>query len=369
MATEDKRPTPERDQTDESLRHEREKADDALEEKLAAIEETADAVITKARDRADEVLAESRASSDRQTRSSNVRPANGLQQARALEDETLREERADADEVVRVERAKRVAVLAIERGETDKDLSSERSGADEALAARDEFMGIVSHELRNMLHGMVGFAALIAEAESRPNHSQDVLAYAQRIQRSGARMSRLIGDLVDVASIAAGSFAMTRVLADVEPVVAEAVDTFQTQAAANRIALVSELAPAPSLAEFDPARILQVLTNLLSNAIKFTPPDGKVSVRLERTPSGLRLAVSDTGVGIPEEKLGAVFGRFHQLDANDRRGVGLGLYISKCIVEAHGGEIWAESRFGEGSTFHLTLPGAVATGARATADS
>ncbi|HEY6562813.1 MAG TPA: ATP-binding protein [Polyangiaceae bacterium] len=369
MAPEDKQTTPEREQTDESLRHEREKADDALEAKLAAIEETADAVITKARDRADEVLAESRASSDRQTRSSQVRSAHGVQKERALEDEALREERADADEVVRVERAERLALLAIERGETDKDLSTERSGADEALAARDEFLGVVSHELRNMLHGMVGFAALIAEAELRPNHSADVVAYAQRIQRSGARMSRLIGDLVDVASIAAGSFPMTRVLADAEPVVVEAVDSFETQASANGITLLSEPAPASALAEFDPARILQVLTNLLSNAIKFTPRDGKVSVRLERTASGLRMAVSDTGAGIPEDKLEAVFGRFHQLDANDRRGVGLGLYISKCIVEAHGGKIWAESRLGEGSTFHVTLPAAVATGARDTADS
>ncbi len=362
MAPEEKQPSPERDQTDESLRQERERADDVLEEKLAAIEETADAVITKARDRADAVLAETRASLDRR-RSSAVPSAPGVQQERALEDEALREERAQADEVVRLERAERVAVLSIERGETDKDLSFERSGADEALAARDEFLGVVSHELRNMLHGMVGFAALIEQAESRPDHGKDVLAYAQRIQRSGARMNRLIGDLVDVASIAAGSFAMTRVLADAGPVVAEAMDTFETQASANGITLLTELLPAPALAEFDPARILQVLSNLLSNAIKFTPRDGKVTVRLERAAGGLRFAVSDTGAGIPADKLEAVFGRFHQLDANDRRGVGLGLYISKCIVDAHGGEIWAESRLGEGSTFQFLLPAGAGMGA------
>ena len=119
---------------------------------------------------------------------------------------------------------------------------------------------------------------------------------------------------------------------------------------------MAELVPPLELAAFDPARILQVLVNLLSNAIKFTPTDGKVVVRVERLGDEIRFAVSDTGEGIPTDKLEAVFERFLQVKPNDRRGVGLGLYISKCIVQGHGGRIWAESRMGHGSTFCFTIP-------------
>jgi signal transduction histidine kinase len=123
------------------------------------------------------------------------------------------------------------------------------------------------------------------------------------------------------------------------------------------------IVPPASPASFDPARMLQVLTNLLSNAIKFTPPGGRVVVRLERIADDLRFAVSDTGVGIPKDNLETVFERFRQVKANDRRGVGLGLYISKCIVQGHGGKIWAESKLGGGSTFCFTLPIHLSTGA------
>jgi len=356
MDPEDKPPTPERVQTDESLRVEREKADNALEEKQSAIEETADEVISEARARADEVLAAARARTDRQMSTSNTQFSVKMDKKRALEDEAVREERAEADEVVRVERAEHIALLSVERDETDKDLSLERTRSDNAVATRDEFLGIVSHDLRNMLGSMVGFAALIAKAELRENHSEKVLAYVQRIHRSGARMNRLIGDLVDLASIEAGVLTVTREVGTPSPIVTEAVDTFQNQASASGVSLVAELAPASSLVAFDSARILQVLTNLLSNAIKFTQAKGKVVVRVERIANELRFAVSDTGIGIPADKLETVFERFHQVTTNDRRGVGFGLYISKCIVHGHGGRIWAESKIGKGTTFYFTLP-------------
>jgi signal transduction histidine kinase len=134
------------------------------------------------------------------------------------------------------------------------------------------------------------------------------------------------------------------------------VDTFQVQAAAAGVSLTAEIVPPPPLAAFDSARILQVLTNLLSNAIKFTPAHGRIVVRVEGFGDEIRSAVSDTGVGIATDKLKAVFVRFLQVTENDRRGVGLGLYISKAIVQGHGGRIWAESKVGEGSTFCFTLP-------------
>ena len=202
----------------------------------------------------------------------------------------------------------------------------------------------MSHDLRNMLNAMVGSAALIEKGALQTDLVEQVVTHARRIQRSGARMNRLIGDLVDVASIEAGVLAVTREVGDPTTVVTEAVDTFQVQAAAAGVSLTAEIVPPPSLAAFDSARILQVLTNLLSNAIKFTPAHGRIVVHVERFGDEIRFAVSDTGVGIATDKLEAVFVRFLQVTENDRRGVGLGLYISKAIVQGHGGRIWAESK-------------------------
>jgi signal transduction histidine kinase len=354
----DVRPGSERAQTDESLRAEREKADHALEEQLAAIDETADAVIARARTRADDLLAAARAKTDQQASAQrpSLQSREIVASERVVADQALRDERADADEAVRQERADQIGLLSTERRETDRDLLIERVRSDHVLATRDEFLGIVSHDLRNLLNAIVGFATLIAQGVLTEDHVETVLLHAQRIQRSGGRMNRLIGDLVDVASIEAGSLAVTREVVDPGPIVTEAVDTFQAQATAQGVTLLAELVPPLSVVALDPARILQVVTNLLSNALKFTPRGGTVVVRVERIGEDIRFSVIDTGVGIPRDKLEAVFVRFLQVQPNDRRGVGLGLYISKCIVQGHGGRIWAESNDGGGSALHFTLP-------------
>ncbi len=356
MTDEAKQPNPEREQTDESLRVEREVVDAALGDELGAVDETADAVIGKARARADEVLAKARANTDLQTGRVNARTSAIVAKTRSLEDEAVRDERADADESLRTERAAHVALLSVERDETDKDLLSERARSDDALATRDAFLGVVSHDLRNMLTGVIGFATLIAKDVRREDHAERILGLTLSIQRSGARMNRLIGDLVDIASIEAGVLAVAREVGDPAHVVAEALEAFQAQASAHSVSLVAEITPVPVLARFDPARILQVLTNLLSNAVKFTPTNGKVVVRVERVGAEVLIAVSDTGPGIPSDQLEAVFARFVQVTKSDRRGVGLGLYISRSIIQGHGGRIWAENRIGEGSTFSFTLP-------------
>ncbi|HEX7479193.1 MAG TPA: HAMP domain-containing sensor histidine kinase [Polyangiales bacterium] len=310
-------------------------------------------MIIRARERADRVLAAARAKTDRH---SSVHTPEAVAHERDVEDRAVQKERVRADDTVRAERAEHVAELSLEREETDRDLSNERERADTALATRDEFMGIVSHDLRNMLNLMILYAGLIADGAALEARAEQVVEYARRIKRSGDRMNRLIGDLVDVASIEAGALAVTRELADPSIVVMESVDAFHAQAAAAGISLVADIAqPCPHLL-FDPARLLQVLTNLLSNALKFTTANGKVVVRVEVSGAELRFAISDTGIGIPPDKLEAVFERFLQITKHDRRGLGLGLYISKCIVQGHGGRIWAESKLGEGSTFYFTLP-------------
>jgi signal transduction histidine kinase len=349
-------PDVEREQTDESLRAERKVTDQVLGDEQEGVDELADAVITRARLRADKVLAAARDKTDRRSGQdpSRARLPPELTSERALEDRVLRGERADADDILNVERAEHTARLSMEREETDKDLLRERKRSDDALGVRDEFLGIVSHDLRNMLHSIVLSASFIEE-NAKGERADHVVKCALRIRRAGARMSRLVGDLVDVASIEAGALAVTFESADAALVVAEAIETFQAQAAANEISLQAEVV-APVTATFDPARLLQVLSNLLSNAIKFTPRGGKVTVRAECSGTDLSLCVADTGAGIPADKLEVVFQRFHQLNGNDRRGLGLGLYISKCIVQGHGGRIWAESELGAGSKFCFTLP-------------
>ena len=358
MAFKDNAGGSEREQTDQSLRVERRKADAALTEELAAIDESADAVITLARARADEVLSATRARTDDELAARAPRRATSeiVARERIREDLVLEEERASADETITEERASHIALLAREREDTDADLATERARSDQAVSTRDEFLGVVSHDLRNMLNAIVGSAELIASVVLRDDHVEPVLRGARRIQRSAVRMNRLVGDLVDVASIDAGRLAVTCEVGDPGPVVREAVETFTAQAATHRIALVTEIVPPPSRLPFDPARVLQVLTNLLSNALKFTPEDGTVLVHVERVGAEMRFAVSDTGPGIPTQQLTAIFERFVQVDRNDRRGVGLGLYISRAIVERHGGRIWAENRSGAGSTFCFTLP-------------
>jgi len=139
-------------------------------------------------------------------------------------------------------------------------------------------------------------------------------------------------------------------------VVSEAVHAFQDQAASKQISLVSELVAGQLLASFDFTRILQVLANLLGNAIKFTAAKGRVVVRGAIVGDDVLVTVSDTGPGIAQSELCTVFDRYTQGAKNDRRGVGLGLYIAKSIVRSHGGRIWAESELGHGTRLLFTLP-------------
>ena len=352
MSNSQQPPPSERDQTDESLRLERERADRALEEDVWAADETADAVISRARARADALLASARTKTDLTT---DQEPTDALKTSRAVEDRLLEQERQTADHVLSDERTAHVTLLAHEREATDHDLSNERARADQALSMRDDFMGIVSHDLLNMLNAMLGLSSLIEKEVAQDNHVERVVAHARRVQRSGARMRRLVGDLVDVASIEAGMLAVTRAVGPPADVVTEAVETFQSQALGSGISLTAEFASALPPVAFDAARILQVLSNLLNNAIKFTPAQGTVVVRAAHVEDDVVFCVSDTGEGIPDDKLEAIFDRFVQLTKNDLRGVGLGLFISKCIVLGHGGRIWAENVDG-GSMFCFTLP-------------
>ena len=350
---------PERKLTDQSLRIEREKTDRALADSQAAVEDDADVVVQRARHNADAVLEMARGKADQLAEAPEEDVAVAYE--RALADETLRGERASADELLRRERD-HVQLLAkllpLERDQTDRYLLTERLRSDDAVSHRDDFLSIVSHDLRNLLAGIVFSTTMLAKAGTAGAEGEATLGAAGRIQRYAARMNRLIGDLLDVGSIDAGHLAVTLAPGDLGAVVREALDTFRSSAEARGLSLEIEHLDAPLLADFDHGRILQVFANLISNAVKFTAPGGRIGVRCVRAGGVAEFVIADTGTGIPAGMLESVFERFWQVGKNDRRGLGLGLYISRCIIEAHGGKIWAESTPGQGARFHFTLPAA-----------
>lgn len=360
-----------RDRTDASLRRERDKTDQAVAARQDNVARHADAVVERARDNADAVLVEARENADavldaaRDRADARVGAASDAQMAalgeeRALADEALRDERDSADEVLREERKEYAHAmqrfLPLERESTDRYLRSERIRSDRALVNRDDFLAFVTHDLRDLLGGIVLSSTVLSKHAAQDEAGATTLAETRRIKRYAARMGRLIGDLVDVASIDAGKLAVDPAPGNVALVIAEAADAFQAAAAAKGIVLVSRIDAAPLPASFDHERTLQVLGNLISNALKYTPEGGRITLVGERDGTGVRLCVSDTGPGIPEEALESVFERFSQVGAGDRAGLGLGLFISRCLVEAQGGRIWAQRRPGAGSMLFLTLP-------------
>lgn len=361
MPTEIPQESPERDLTDASLLEEREKADREMTATREAIEKHADAVVVHARENADAILVTARERADEKA---DGVLSHGIQttiaQDREVEDEILRNERATADRTVRRERESRARMLTrllpVERDATDQYLLTERARSDDALATRDDFLGMVSHDLRDLLNGIVVSSQFLTQKLEKIGVSETLLIETARIERYGTRMNRLIGDLVDIASIDAGKLAMHAVQGDVAQLVFEAVDALQATASAKGVSLAVQGIQGPWLAEFDHDRLLQVLANLIANSIKFTPRGGSISVHYERLGESFEFCVDDTGQGIPASMLEAVFERFWQAGKSDRRGLGLGLYISQCIVEAHGGSIRAESSPGKGTRMLFTLP-------------
>jgi signal transduction histidine kinase len=353
------RRSPERAKTDKSLREERANTDSAIKGDRDSSERDAEGVIDKARALADAAVKAERKKTDKEARLP-PRPAkkSAVVGQRSKADRAVRGERASADDALRTDLKGRAdaleGLLAHERAETDEYLLTERVRSDKDVAHRDDFLGMVAHDVRNLLNLVVlSLAMLRPDDEETPPH---VLAATTRISRYVARMNRLIGDLVDVTSIDAGKLGVEAVEGDAAALLTEAAEIFQPAAREKGVSLSTGIPPGPLRAMFDHDRVLQVFANLLSNAIKFTPREGEINVSVERTGGMLRFCISDTGVGIAAPMLEAVFERFWQVGKNDRRGLGLGLYISKCIVESHGGRIWAESKVGKGSQFYFALP-------------
>ncbi len=220
---------------------------------------------------------------------------------------------------------------------------------------KNEYIGLVSHELRTPLASILGYVEMLREEGiSGP----DADHCAEVIERSAQRLLRLVGDLQLLSQIQSGKTAMEFRSADLADVAASAVEELRPEAQRKHIDLALATADIPRLT-IDPARIAQVLGNLLSNAVKFTPEGGRVEVRLGTEEGRVVLAVADTGAGIPAADRERIFERFYRTALARRQaiqGTGLGLTITRAIVEAHNGTIAVDSDEGHGSTFTVRLP-------------
>lgn len=223
---------------------------------------------------------------------------------------------------------------------------------------KTEFVSVISHELRTPLTSIKGSIGLVAGGAMGPIEPE-----ARRLLdiagSSVDRLTRLINDILEVERLGSGADPLDLRDVELDGVVHTAVD--QVEALATQAGITVTVQSIPGVVRADADRVVQTLVNLLGNALKFTDPGGSVEISARETGTFVEVAVTDTGRGIPSDRLEMIFGRFEQVDSSDARakgGTGLGLAISRGIVSRHGGRIWAESTLGQGSRFRFTLPSA-----------
>jgi signal transduction histidine kinase len=338
--------------------------------------------------RVDEQLSRLRDGADRQLASQRLAappPGAALAHERDAADEALRFERETADAILEQERRRSDDALhtrdvcdvesAVAREyqreyqkDTDEKLSSERLGMDDTVsgfgeakravqieeARHHQVVASVMHELNNPL-AVIAINAQLLAGGATDTASREI---AEDVMRSAARMKRLLADLLDDARIDAGSFRLAPKRYDVGALLSEIRASYTPVFASRQLSFSVDSLPRtpPLLVAFDHDRIVQVLSNLLSNAMKFTPAQGTVNLHVRCHADCVEFVVRDSGRGITKEALPLVFKRFWQAGTESRIGLGLGLYICKTIIAAHGGEIGVESVAGSGASFRFTLP-------------
>lgn len=223
----------------------------------------------------------------------------------------------------------------------------------EALQVKDQFLSIVSHELRTPLTTMKGYAQMLRRKLVDDPEGQ---RFASSIDAQVSRLSRLVDDLLDVTRFARGQFELARRKVDLRPILEETVNRFRVISQRHDLAL--EIDAGSYVGHWDRDRLEQVLNNLVSNAIKYSPQGGTVTVGAHHDDGRIVVFVRDEGVGIPEEDQQHLFERFYRgvNEMHDVKGLGLGLYVTQRVVDAHGGEVRVRSKEGEGSEFSFTLP-------------
>src|SRR2546422_4198769 len=232
-----------------------------------------------------------------------------------------------------------------------------RTEAQEANRVKDEFLAMISHELRAPLNAIVGWSHLL---KSGKLDQKTVERAIETIDQNAAMQGTIINELLDTSRIISGKLELNQQAVDLAEVINAALESIRPSAEAKKTEITLELDSGAKLTAGDPMRLGQAVRNLLSNAVKFTPEGGRVEVRLKQAENDIVIVVKDNGQGIDASFLPHVFERFQQAESSERRlheGLGLGLAIARHMVEAHGGKLIAESDGkGQGSTFTIVLP-------------
>lgn len=253
---------------------------------------------------------------------------------------------------IRIEGPREVKALARAYNEmTSKVHASQQSQRD--------FVANVSHELKTPLTSIQGFAQAILDGAAQT--PEELKHAGQVIFDEAGRMDRMVVDLLDLARLDAGTADLKRAPLELELLLQGVINKFKPQGEEAQVTLLADISGLPSFIG-DGDRLAQVFTNLVDNAVKHTPPGGQVTLWARQEGDKVKIAVQDTGAGIPQEELSRIFERFYQLDKARRggkgRGVGLGLAITQQIVHAHGGVMYAKSEVGKGSIITVELPAA-----------
>jgi len=258
------------------------------------------------------------------------------------------------------ERVAREAALQAQIEERSRLLSSEKLARNEAERAnrlKDEFLATISHELRNPLNAILGWAHMMRLGKLNEANTERAV---ETIYRNAKSQTQLVADLLDVSRIISGKLRLDVRTVDLISIVNAAIDSIRPAAEAKSIHLQTMLDPAAGPISGDADRLQQIVWNLLTNAVKFTPKGGRIQLKVQRIDSHVDIVVSDSGVGISKDFLPYVFDRFRQADASTTRihgGLGLGLSIVHQLVDLHGGSASVQSEGeGKGATFTITLP-------------
>ncbi|MGC8785876.1 MAG: ATP-binding protein, partial [Anaerolineae bacterium] len=249
------------------------------------------------------------------------------------------------------------AAIAIQNARLFTRLRNAYEQLKELDRMKSDFISTVSHELRSPLHSISGYVQLLLDGKAPDKATQQECL--EIVYRQTQHLTNLINDLLDASRMESASLVLQKEPVQMYLAVQEVLADLQPLAEQAQITLTNHLTPDLPVVFGDKERLKQVVRNLVHNAIKFTPKGGHVTISATVEPGRIVVSVQDDGIGIPAEALPRLFERFYQVDSSSTRragGTGLGLYICKQIVTAHGGEIWVKSQVGKGSTFSFTLP-------------
>ncbi len=381
----------ERKETDASLTLERGKTDESFSSGRRDAHDTTDELVLKNRTEADEDRSKQRNDADLMLENKDVSRAGSaesiseenskaLVNQRKSEDKAIESARSNMDKALKSERGEKEQLMNklvdLERQATDKNLLGERAKTDietersaelltaehaehlktmSALTTREEFVAIVSHDLRNPIGAILSATEILLEDASNAGITDDAKTWIQLIKRNAETSLRLISDILDMERIVEGKLQLQLTKNQIDVLIHDILQSYIHVASTKKILLTAS--PANNgTAMCDKDRVAQILSNLIGNALKFTPENGSVTVESKESENEITVSVSDTGPGVPDDQKLRIFERFAQIGNKQRTGIGLGLYISKTLVESHSGKLWVTSTIGSGSTFWFTLP-------------